>query len=68
VKFPKATLTAMLRDAGFALKSDDPGMLPYQTFLVLEKPGAGASTANWSAVERRRSVSKPDVKPGPEAR
>jgi ubiquinone/menaquinone biosynthesis C-methylase UbiE len=38
VKIPKAKLTAMLRDAGFALKADDPKLLPYQTFLVLEKP------------------------------
>jgi SAM-dependent methyltransferase len=46
VKIPKAQLTAMLRDAGFLLKADDPGLLPYQTFLVLEKPGAGAKTTN----------------------
>lgn len=41
VKIPKAKLTAMLRDAGFALRSDDPGLLPYQTFLSFEKPSAG---------------------------
>ena len=42
VKIPKAKLTAMLREAGFALRSDDPGLLPYQTFLVFEKPRGGA--------------------------
>ena len=45
VKIPKAKLTATLRDAGFALKSDDPELLPYQTFLVFEKPGGTKTTS-----------------------
>ncbi len=45
VKIPKAKLTRLVRDAGFVVKSDDPKLLPYQTFLVFEKPsGAGAKT------------------------
>ena len=46
VKIPKAKVTAMLRDAGFSLRLDDPKLLPYQTFLVFEKPGAGATPGN----------------------
>ncbi|HEX7671215.1 MAG TPA: class I SAM-dependent methyltransferase, partial [Polyangiaceae bacterium] len=38
VKIPKAKLSAMLRDVGFVLKSDAPELLPYQTFLVFQKP------------------------------
>jgi hypothetical protein len=38
VKIPKATLTTLLRDAGFVLTADDPKLLPYQTFLVFERP------------------------------
>jgi 2-polyprenyl-3-methyl-5-hydroxy-6-metoxy-1,4-benzoquinol methylase len=38
VKIPRAQLTALLRGAGFVLEADDPKLLPYQTFLVLEKP------------------------------
>jgi 2-polyprenyl-3-methyl-5-hydroxy-6-metoxy-1,4-benzoquinol methylase len=41
VKIPKAKLTAMLREVGYVLKSDEPKLLPYQTFLVFEKPTAG---------------------------
>jgi hypothetical protein len=37
VKIPKAKLTA-IREAGFALKSDHPTLLPYQMFLVFQKP------------------------------
>jgi 2-polyprenyl-3-methyl-5-hydroxy-6-metoxy-1,4-benzoquinol methylase len=46
VKIPKAKLTALIREAGFALKSDDPKLLPYQTFLVFQKrPADGAKTS-----------------------
>lgn len=41
MKIPKAKLTAMLRDAGFAPRSEDEELLPYQIFLVFEKPSAG---------------------------
>ncbi len=41
-KIPKAKLTAMLRDAGFVLTSEDSKLLPYQTLFVLEKPGTVA--------------------------
>jgi ubiquinone/menaquinone biosynthesis C-methylase UbiE len=45
VKIPKATLTTLLRDAGFVLAADDPKLLPYQTFLVFERPArAGAAS------------------------
>jgi ubiquinone/menaquinone biosynthesis C-methylase UbiE len=40
VKISKAKLTEMIRNAGFSLKQDDPNLLPYQTFLVFEKPAA----------------------------
>jgi SAM-dependent methyltransferase len=42
VKIPKAKLTAMLRGVGFTLRSDRPKLLPYQTFLLLQKPGDGS--------------------------
>src|SRR6185369_8001433 len=38
VKIPKAKLIAMLEAVGFHLESDDPDLLPYQTFLTFEKP------------------------------
>jgi SAM-dependent methyltransferase len=38
VKLPKAKLTAMICEAGFALDSDHANLLPYQTFLVFKKP------------------------------
>ena len=38
VKIPKARLVAMVEGAGFRLAGDDPGLLPYQTFLSFEKP------------------------------
>jgi 2-polyprenyl-3-methyl-5-hydroxy-6-metoxy-1,4-benzoquinol methylase len=38
-KLPKAKLIALLRDAGFTLLSENPDLLPYQTFLLLQKPG-----------------------------
>ncbi len=37
-KIPKAKLTALLRDAGFVVKSEDSKLLPYQTLFMLEKP------------------------------
>ena len=37
-----AKLTAMVQEAGFVLAQDDPRLLPYQTFLVFQKPAAGA--------------------------
>ncbi len=40
VKISKADLTALIQRAGFSLKKDDPHLLPYQTFLVFEKPGS----------------------------
>jgi ubiquinone/menaquinone biosynthesis C-methylase UbiE len=46
VKIPKAKLTAMLRGVGFLLKSDDPRVLPYQTFLVFEKPSSGSRSTS----------------------
>ncbi len=39
-KIPRAKLTAMLRDAGFVLKSENTELLPYQILLDLEKPTA----------------------------
>ncbi len=44
-KIPRAKLTAMLRDAGFILKSEDSKLLPYQILLMLEKPAAAKATA-----------------------
>jgi len=38
VKIPKAKLIAMIEAAGFELASDDPSLLPYQTFLTFRKP------------------------------
>jgi SAM-dependent methyltransferase len=43
VKIPAARLGAMLRGAGFSLTTEDRELLPYQTFLVLEKPAAPRS-------------------------
>jgi SAM-dependent methyltransferase len=37
VKIPNARLVELLRDVGFVLKTDDPKLLPYQTFLVFER-------------------------------
>jgi 2-polyprenyl-3-methyl-5-hydroxy-6-metoxy-1,4-benzoquinol methylase len=45
-KIPKATLSAMLRDAGFVLKSEDSKLLPYQTLFVLEKPSVTKTGAH----------------------
>lgn len=45
MKIPKSRLTAMLRAAGFVLERDDPKLLPYQTFLVFERPAGPAATA-----------------------
>jgi SAM-dependent methyltransferase len=44
VKIPKAKLTAMFGAAGFTLANDDPKLLPYQTFLVFEKPRPAMKT------------------------
>jgi ubiquinone/menaquinone biosynthesis C-methylase UbiE len=38
MKIPKARLITMLEAVGFELASDDPGLLPYQTFLTFQKP------------------------------
>ncbi len=45
-KIPRAKLTAMLRDAGFVLRSEDAKLLPYQLLLVLEKPAATGKVAH----------------------
>jgi SAM-dependent methyltransferase len=45
VKIPKARLTGLVRDAGFTLRSDDPKLLPYQTFLVFERPQTVSPTS-----------------------
>ncbi len=42
VKIPKAKLVSMLEGAGFSLQSDQPDLLPYQTFLALTKPAKSA--------------------------
>jgi hypothetical protein len=46
VKIPKAQLTAMVRKAGFVSRTDDPRLLPYQTFLVFEKPRGAVKTSS----------------------
>jgi ubiquinone/menaquinone biosynthesis C-methylase UbiE len=46
VKIPKAQLTAMVRTAGFVSRADDPRLLPYQTFLVFEKPRGAVKTSS----------------------
>jgi SAM-dependent methyltransferase len=46
VKIPKAKLMEIVREAGFALESDDPKLLPYQTFLVFQKPLANRDNAS----------------------
>jgi arsenite methyltransferase len=38
VKISKDALIALCKDAGFTLKEDKPKLLPYQQFLVFEKP------------------------------
>ncbi len=43
VKIPKAKLVSMLERAGFGLRLDRPELLPYQHFLVFEKPAAATS-------------------------
>jgi SAM-dependent methyltransferase len=42
VKVPKAKLVSMLENAGFSLRSDQPELLPYQTFLTFTKPAKSA--------------------------
>jgi ubiquinone/menaquinone biosynthesis C-methylase UbiE len=37
VKIPKAELVQLVQQAGFALETDDPALLPYQTFLVFRR-------------------------------
>lgn len=46
VKIPRARLTAIIRDAGFVLGSEDPKLLPYQTFLVFRKPASSRVTTS----------------------
>jgi len=46
IKVPKAKLIATLRGVGFVLKLDNPRLLPYQTFLVLQKPRDDARAAS----------------------
>jgi SAM-dependent methyltransferase len=43
VKIPKAKLVSMLEEAGFSLQSDQPKLLPYQTFLTFTKPSKSAA-------------------------
>jgi SAM-dependent methyltransferase len=43
VKIPKAKLVAMLEGAGFSLQSDQPKLLPYQSFLTFTKPAKSAA-------------------------
>ncbi len=43
VKIPKAQLIELIQRAGFSLQKDDPKLLPYQTFLVFEKPDASGA-------------------------
>jgi SAM-dependent methyltransferase len=38
MKIPKTKLIGMVEAAGFKLASDDPTLLPYQTFLTFDKP------------------------------
>lgn len=38
VKLPRAELVKLVTGAGFALESEKPELLPYQTFLVFRKP------------------------------
>jgi SAM-dependent methyltransferase len=40
VKIPKAELIKLVRGAGFVLETDDPSLLPYQTFLVFRRAEA----------------------------
>ncbi len=41
VKIPKAKLVSMLERAGFSVRSDEPALLPYQTFLTFTRNAAG---------------------------
>ncbi|MFL5302619.1 MAG: class I SAM-dependent methyltransferase [Anaeromyxobacteraceae bacterium] len=43
VKIPKAQLVAMLERAGFTLQTDEPELLPYQTFLTFRKSARSAA-------------------------
>jgi SAM-dependent methyltransferase len=38
VKLPRAKLVSLVEGAGFTLRSDQPALLPYQTFLTFTKP------------------------------
>jgi hypothetical protein len=40
VKLPRAKLVSLLEGAGFTLRSDQPALLPYQTFLTFTKRAA----------------------------
>lgn len=44
MKIPKAKLLSMLEGVGFELRLDRPELLPYQHFLVFEKPAAAVGT------------------------
>jgi ubiquinone/menaquinone biosynthesis C-methylase UbiE len=37
VKIPKAELIRLVQEAGFTLETDDPALLPYQTFLLFRR-------------------------------
>ena len=39
LKIPRDELVALLTGAGLRLSKEQPELLPYQTFLVFEKPG-----------------------------
>ena len=38
IKVPKAVLVALVQEAGFRLKRDEAKVLPYQEYLIFEKP------------------------------
>jgi hypothetical protein len=37
-KIPKAEIVRLSKEAGFSLKEEQPDLLPYQEFLVFERP------------------------------
>jgi SAM-dependent methyltransferase len=41
IKVPKAELIRLVQKAGFTLESDDPALLPYQTFLAFRRAASG---------------------------
>jgi hypothetical protein len=38
IKVPKKQVIHLCKEAGFTLKRDEPDLLPYQEFLVFERP------------------------------